>query len=241
MRAPSCLLPHSDLSVHFLFLSLLRQSPPLFVPPPHPACLPPACRYVGGRPSQSLQAVAQTGSFSSWWGQTRSSGSRGSCCSTRGNYSPASSQGFVVSLLFLTVLTFLLRSERLDVRMPSTGTIRWRFWAPLVLLALVPGVPSKAQDQGKCSPPPCFSLFCFSPSSYTTLSPGDLRSVSPDLYPSSPSSPLLTSPPHSSASAVFFFHIISLFDVQTHSPHYTSASPPFHPSLSPVYTHVRGV
>ncbi|CAG00020.1 unnamed protein product, partial [Tetraodon nigroviridis] len=38
-------------------------------------------------------------------------------------------------------------SELLDVRMPSTGKIRWRLWAPLVLLALVPGVPSKAQDQ----------------------------------------------------------------------------------------------
>ena len=78
--------------------------------------------------------------------------------------------------------------------MPSTGKIRWHLWAPLALLALVSGVPSKAQDQGKCSPPPCSSLFCLRPSSYATLSPGDLLSVSPDLYPSSPSSPLLASP-----------------------------------------------
>lgn len=136
-------------------------------------------------------------------------------------------------------LTSLFRSELLDVRMLSTGKIRWRLWAPLVLLTLVSGVPSKAQDQGKCSPPSCFSLSLFC-SSYTTLSPGDLLSVSPDLYPSSSSSPLLTSP-HFSASAVSYFHMILLFDVQTHSPHYMSASPPFHPSLSPVYTHVRGV
>lgn len=134
-------------------------------------------------------------------------------------------------------LTSLFRSELLDVRMLSTGKIRWHLWAPLVLLALVSGVPSKAQDQGKCSPPPCFSLFCLRPLCYTTLSPGNLLSVSPDLYPSSPSSPLLTSPLFS----VSYFHIISLFDVQTHSPHYTSAFPPFHPSLLPVYTHVRGV
>lgn len=31
-------------------------------------------------------------------------GLEGSCCSTRGNYSPASNQGLVASLLFLTVL-----------------------------------------------------------------------------------------------------------------------------------------
>ncbi|TWW79442.1 hypothetical protein D4764_10G0004720 [Takifugu flavidus] len=77
------------------------------------------------------------------------------------------------------------RSELLDVRMLSTGKIRWCLWAPLVLLALVSGVPSKAQDMG------------------------DSLSVSPDLYPSSLSSPLLTSP-HFSASALFYFHIISL-------------------------------
>lgn len=121
------------------------------------------------------------------------------------------------------------RSELLDVRMPSTGKIGWRLWAPLALLALVPGVPSKAQDQGKCSPPPCCALFCFRPVSFSSRSPGDLLSLCPDPYPSSPSSPLLTSPPFS-ASAVSCFHIMS------HAAHYTSTSPPFHPGLPPVYT-----
>lgn len=121
-------------------------------------------------------------------------------------------------------LTSLFRSELLDVRMLSTGKIRWCLWAPLVLLALVSGVPTKAQDMGKCSPPPLLLSLVSGLHPTPALSPGDSLSVSPDLYPSSLSSPLLTSP-HFSACALFYFHIISLFDVQAHSRQITRSRP----------------
>lgn len=58
VRAPSCLLPHSVLSVHFLFLSLLRQSPPLFVPPPLP--LPPPSLLICRREAQPVASSCGT-------------------------------------------------------------------------------------------------------------------------------------------------------------------------------------
>nr|XP_020464152.1 collagen alpha-1(XIV) chain isoform X3 [Monopterus albus] len=42
---------------------------------------------------------------------------------------------------------FSMRSRLLVIRMFSAGQVRWCFWAPLVLLALVSNFPSKAQGQ----------------------------------------------------------------------------------------------
>lgn len=117
-------------------------------------------------------------------------------------------------------LTCLFRSELLDARMLSTGKSRWCLWAPLVLLALVSGVPTKAQDMGKCFPPPLLLPLI----SDLHPSPTCPQVICPDLYPSSLSSPLLVSP-HSSVSALVYFHIISLFDVQAHSPQITRSRP----------------
>lgn len=120
-------------------------------------------------------------------------------------------------------LTSLFRSELLDVRMLSTGKIRWHLWAPLVLLALVSGVPSKAQDQGKCSPPPCFSLFCFRPLCYT--SPQVICSQSPLIFtlhhPPLHFSPLLFSlSPISTSSRCLMCRLTPLI-TRAHSHHFT--------------------
>lgn len=90
-------------------------------------------------------------------------------------------------------LTSLFRSELLDVRMLSTGKIRWCLWAPLVLLALVSSVPSKAQDMGKCSPPPLL-LFLFQTFILHPPCPQVIRSQSPLIF-TLHHSPLLFSPP----------------------------------------------
>lgn len=37
------------------------------------------------------------------------------------------------------------------LRMLSTGEVRWRLWAPLVVLALVSCYPNRAQSEGKSS------------------------------------------------------------------------------------------
>lgn len=80
----------------------------------------------------------------------------------------------------------LRRSKLLLVRMLSTVKIRRCLWAPLVLLALVSHVPSKAQDQGM--------YFSSSPNTFLPFSPAyPICFQSLHLFPSSLSSPVSTS------------------------------------------------
>lgn len=74
---------------------------------------------------------------------------------------------YLFELLCLKIMFSLIPCAGLDrwlLRMLSTGKTGWCLWAPLALLALVPLVPSRAQAQGKCSPPPIFlNIFSLCP------------------------------------------------------------------------------
>lgn len=194
---------------------------------------------------EARSACQTTGCFSSLCGQTRSLRSHAWMHEVHNSweeeiiYLPLRG-GFLFLCFFSQLsLTSLFRSELLDVRMPSTGKIRWCLWAPLVLLALVSGVPSKAQDMGKCSPPPLLLSLVSGLHPTPTLSPGDSLSVSPDLYPSPLSSPLLTS--FLCLRSFLFPHHLAVWCAGSLPSDYTIASPPFHSSPLPDHTHDRGV
>lgn len=127
-----------------------------------------------------------------------------------------------------SLFCFLCRSRLLVIRMFSAGQVRWCFWAPLVLLALVSNFPSKAQGQGKhhllfsdllsllltfpshssplllsCSPPSDLSLPLNLPP-FTTLA-----SYLPPVCSLHHSPPLLSLQPH--LSDLLYLHIPPLF------------------------------
>lgn len=245
LRSPC---PHFIVSVHqrlsppplcsfcsFPLLPLTQQSPPLFAPS--------ACWYVGGRPDQSLNAVGQLDVSQACVGKTGSSGSLRSHA-WMWEVLPLMVGGWGVSLVslvvFTAIFTSLFRSELLDVRMLSPGKIRWCLWAPLVLLALVSGVPSKAQDQGKCCPPPAF-LSLVSDNHPTPPCPQAIGSEPPLIFTPHHSplhfSPLLISLPLLSPTSTSSGCL--MWGLAPPSPDYAIESPPFHPSLLPVYTHAR--